>query len=807
MPNRASEPGSEPTGGRFVVTNVEVEGRDEIVVVEMPAFEPKPWSEDAVLGIVGAPVPRADAHNKVTGRARYTVDIKRAGMLHAAILRAPIARGRLTALDLTPALSSTGVRDVISCADLPDIKIAGLPLFDRVIRYAGQPIAAVCADSNEAAHSALRAVRAEYEAAPHAVTAEDAMAEGAPMVRGKSNRMDESPAVVERGDVEAALRESEIVIHRTYRTPVALHTSLEPHASVAEWDGEVLTIWESTQGIFRIRSDIAKAFGLPLNRVRVLMDYMGGGFGSKNSARAHVYVAAAFARRLSTAVRAVNDREAEQMDTGNRPATIQRVTLAARGDGQLTAIVLDAVVPLGIGGWDGGPSNIYHEMYACANVRTTETFVYINASAMSAFRAPGHVEGAFGLECAMDSLARKVGIDPLELRLRNYAKRDGRKDRPYTGKRLDECYRIGAERFGWAARGNGDARGEMVRVGRAAAANFVFGGGPLGASNSESLRRGFGMASQCWGTGGGPPAYATVRVNNDGSADVLTGSQDLGTGARTIFAQIAAEALGARLQDVRVTLGDTDRTPYTGNSWGSMTTPSVGPAVRMAAEDARAQLLEAAASVLKTTPDKLEARGSVIRVKRGRRSITFKALGEELGDVMIIGHGSRGPNPDGEAIHTFGAHFAEVEVDVDTGIVRVARIVAVHDAGRIINPALAESQLQGGIIQGIGYALFEERIMDSRLGVPMNPNMHDYKIPTLSDIPSIDASLLAGADIRANHIGARGLAEPPIIPVAPAIANAVADAIGAEVTEIPLTPWRVLKSREVGSGRREGGEK
>jgi len=304
------------------------------------------------------------------------------------------------------------------------------------------------------------------------------------------------------------------------------------------------------------------------------------------------------------------------------------------------------------------------------------------------------------------------------------------------------------------------------------------------------------MASQCWGTGGGPPAYATVRVNSDGSADVLTGSQDLGTGARTIFAQIAAEALGARLEDVRVTLGDTERTPYTGNSWGSMTTPSVGPAVRMAAEDARAQLLEAAASVLKTAPDKLVARGSVIRVKRGKRSITFKALGEELGDVMIIGRGSRGPNPDGQAIHTFGAHFAEIEVDVDTGIVRVVRIVAVHDAGRIINPTLAESQLQGGIIQGIGYALFEERIMDRRLGVPMNPTMHDYKIPTFSDIPSIDALLLDGADTRANHIGARGLAEPPIIPVAPAIANAVADAIGREVTEIPLTPWRILKGRE-----------
>nr|MBA3560533.1 xanthine dehydrogenase family protein molybdopterin-binding subunit [Gemmatimonadaceae bacterium] len=662
MLNRKSRSGNRPGAGRFVVTNVEVEGRDEIAVVEMPAFEPEPWDENAALSIVGSRIPRADAPEKVTGRARYTVDVRRAGMLHAAILRAPIARGRLTALDLAPALAIAGMRDVIASEDVPEIRIAGLPLFDRIIRYAGQPVAAVCADSDEAAQLALRAIRAEYEAAPHVVTADDALAEDAPLVRGKSNRMDDSPSVVERGDVDAALRDAEIVVHRTYRTPVALHTSLEPHASVAEWDGEALTVWESTQGVFQIRSHIAKAFGLPLNRVRVLMDYMGGGFGCKNGARAHAYVAAAFARRLNTAVRAVNDREAEQMDTGNRPATVQRVTLAARGDGQLTAIVLDAVVPLGIGGWDGGPSNIYHEMYACENVRTTETFVYINASAMSAFRAPGHVEGAFGLECAMDSLARKVGIDPLELRTRNYAKRDGRKDRPYTGKRLDECYRVGAERFGWAERANdADADRVVARKG-AEGGKFPIGGAPRRSANSTPPRRGFGMASQCWGTGGGPPAYATVRVNSDGSADVLTGSQDLGTGARTIFAQIAAEALGARLEDIRVILGDTERTPYTGNSWGSMTTPSVGPAVRMAAEDARTQLLEAAASVLKTTPDKLVARGSVIRVKRGKRSITFKALGEELGDVMIIGRGSRGPNPDGEAIHTFGAHFAEVEV-------------------------------------------------------------------------------------------------------------------------------------------------
>jgi xanthine dehydrogenase YagR molybdenum-binding subunit len=305
------------------------------------------------------------------------------------------------------------------------------------------------------------------------------------------------------------------------------------------------------------------------------------------------------------------------------------------------------------------------------------------------------------------------------------------------------------------------------------------------------------MASLVWSAGGGPPAYATVRVNPDGSVDVLTGSQDLGTGSRTVLAQIAAEALGARIADVRTVLGDTERLPYTGNSWGSMTTASVGPAVRVAAIDARTRLFEAAAELLagpEGAPDleQLDARDSVIVVCGTDRRITFAEVGEKLGDVMIIGQGSRGPNPENTAICAFGAQFVEVEVDTETGIVRVLRVVSAHDSGRIVNPTLAESQVEGGVLQGIGYALLEERVMDEALGLQLNPTMHDYKIPTMADAPRIEVVLVNGADVTANHTGAKGLAEPPIIPAAPAIANAVADALGVEPTEIPLTPWRVL---------------
>lgn len=750
---------------RFVTTKVEIEGREETKVVELPSRNPEPWAADADLHIVGQPVVRQDALEKVTGDARYTSDIQRPGMLYAAILRAPIASGIVTTLDLSPALVLPGVRGGITIDDVPEVKIDGVRLFDRTIHYANQPIAAICAASLALAESARRAIVCEIEPRPHAVTAKQALAAGAPLVKPHGNTHRSSPRVSSRGDVAAGLREADVTITREYRTPVALHTALEPHGAVAEWIGERLTVWESTQGIFMTRRELADAFGLPQSSVGVIMHYMGGGFGAKNGAPHSTYVAVALAKKLGRPVRCILDREGEQTDAGNRTATVQRVTLGARRDGTLTAISADVTIPLGIGGWLSSPGKIYHELYTCPNVRSSETFVYTNTAPMASFRAPGHVEGAFGLERAMDALARELGLDPLELRRRNYADRDQDKNRPYSNKRLDECYTQGAERFGWERKTKRDA--------------------------TSPKRRGIGMASLIWGAGGGPPAYATVRINRDGTVEVLTGTQDLGTGARTVLSQIAAEVLGAKVSGVRTILGETERLPFASNSWGSITTASVGPAVRVAAEEARDSLFEAAAGMLGAAVDDLESRDSEIHATSNDRCLLFRDVCEKLGDVMIIGQGSRGPNPDKTAIAAFGAQFAEVEVDVETGRVRVLRIVSAHDSGRIINPRLAVSQLEGGIIQGLGYALFEERVLDERLGLPLNPTMHDYKIPTIGDVPSIDAFFVNGSDTVANHTGAKGLAEPPIIGVSPAIANAVADALGVDVNEIPLTPWRV----------------
>jgi xanthine dehydrogenase YagR molybdenum-binding subunit len=782
VPSHDSTP-DVPRRGRFSVTTVEVEGREESKVVENPSLEPEPWDDDADLGIVGTPVARSDTVEKVTGRARYTTDERPRAMLHAVIVRAPIAKGRVSRLDLSNAAAARGVHGILTREDVPSIKLDGVQLFDQSISYGNQPLAAICAESIRAARAAAALVELEVVEEPHALTAAQALAddaplvrpqrsrerqpgEGPPEVRGGGNTPRNMPRIVSRGDVDRGLRSADVSITREYRTPTALHSALEPHGAVCDWIADALTVWESTQGIFNTRSDLADGLGLPLSRVRVIKNYMGGGFGAKNGAPASTFIAALLSRKLNRPVACILDREGEQSDSGNRPATVQRVTLGAKRDGTLTAIRLDATITLGVGGWLGGPAGIFNGMYRCDNVRTEEIFVFVNAAPMNSFRAPGYTEGAFALECAMDALARELKIDPLELRRLNYAENDQDRNRPYSNKRLDRCYAEGAKAFGW--------------------------GKPVEQPALPSKRRGVGMASVTWGAGGGPPAYATVRLNRDGTVDVLTGSQDLGTGSRTVLAQVAAEQIGARVEDVRTVLGDTERLPYAPNSWGSITTASVGPAVRVAAEEARRALFDAAAGFLDATADTLVAAQSVVSVRGSGKSMTFAEVCDRLGDVMIIGEGSRGPNPQRTAINAFAAQFAEVELDVETGQVRVLRVVSVHDSGRIINPTLARSQVEGGIIQGIGYALFEERVLDRQSGLPLNPTMHDYKIPTMADIPEIVVRFIAGADVVANHTGAKGLAEPPIIGVAPAIANAVADALGREVTEIPLTPWRLL---------------
>jgi xanthine dehydrogenase YagR molybdenum-binding subunit len=343
-----------PTGRTFVETVVEVEGRTERRIVEVPAFEPIPWEADAELGIVGARAVRMDAPEKVTGKALYTADIRRPRMAVAILVRSPIAKGTVQSLNVAAAKSVPGVLAVMGTGDAPK----GTRLFTGDISYAGQPIAAICAESYHIAASAAKALNPRVSAAPFAATFETATAKDAPLVRPKGNVHPKSPMIESRGDIEAGFKAAEVVIEREYRTPVQLHSAIEPHGAVAEWEGDRVTIWESTQGIFRVREQVAAALDIPQSRVRVIKQYMGGGFGAKNGAAAHTYVAALFARETGRPVRCVLTRRAEQSDAGNRPATTQRVKIGAKKDGTLTAIQVSADIPLGVGGWEGGPAQI-----------------------------------------------------------------------------------------------------------------------------------------------------------------------------------------------------------------------------------------------------------------------------------------------------------------------------------------------------------------------------------------------------------------------------------------------------------------
>jgi xanthine dehydrogenase YagR molybdenum-binding subunit len=411
-----------------------------------------------------------------------------------------------------------------------------------------------------------------------------------------------------------------------------------------------------------------------------------------------------------------------------------------------------------------GPSRM---MYRCPNVSTENTGVYTNLGPTKAFRAPGFVEGMVGLEAAMDELANALRMDPLELRRKNIPEIDQLEEKPFSSFPIDECYRRGAAAIGWERRTK------------------------PGVPTTGRYRRGIGMSSQIWWGGGGPPAYAEMLLNSDGTATVMTGTQDLGTGVRTILAQVAAEEFGLTLDQVSVTIGDTLQGPFGPGSGGSVTTGSMTPAVRGAANDLRNTLCNIVAQMLDVPEAELEIRGGTI-YRRDDALTSVREIMEKLGDVMLTGKGSRGPNPDDVSVVTSGAQFAEVEVDTVTGRVKVLKVVAAHDSGRIMNPQTFNSQIYGGIIQGLGYALTEQRIVDAGRGAVLNPDLEFYKIPTIADVPPIENILIDIPDVRANTTGAKGAGEPGIIPTAAAIANAVANALGVRVTDLPITPARVL---------------
>jgi xanthine dehydrogenase YagR molybdenum-binding subunit len=628
----------------------------------------------------------------------------------------------------------------------------------REPNYQGQSIAAVAADTSGQARAALALIDVEYDVLEPLLDPEEAV---------RRKQLLSEPRTHTRGDVERGFAEADAVVEATYRTQTVLHNSLETHQSVCEWEGDRLVVYTSTQYVWGIRNEVARKLGLPGDKVRVVCEFMGGGFGSKNGAGDYTFIAAELAKRTGRPVRCALTRREENVDSGNRNATIQRLRAGARADGTLTALAGDFVAALGWDGWLGPTAGPMQMLYACDNVHTVEYGARLNTPPMKAFRAPGFVEGTFGLECLIDELAAKLDLDPLEFRRRNHAHADG--DRSYSSKNLMQCYER-AEKH-WARRHEVRARSDAT------------------------WKRGVGMASQTWYGGGGPPSYAWIRLGADGRAQIVTAMQDIGTGTKTAMQQIAAEALGVPLERVAITVGDTSRGPYAAISAGSSTTPSMGPAVRAAAADLARQVIEIAAQRYDREERTLSLKGGNVVCSDGGTWPLTEVVGL-LESGQLLGKGARGPNPTGMSVMTFGAHVAEVAVDVETGEVRVERIAAVHDVGRVINPLGASSQVEGGIIQGIGHTLSEDRLLDPETGATLTQTLDAYKVPTIADVPEIVTELLDIPDRHLTNLGSKGLGEPPIVPVAAAIANAIRDATGADVRSLPITREEMLRALE-----------
>jgi len=729
---------------------------------ERPQGKEAPAAAAPEFKIIGQPTPRVDGRLVVTGRAKYTHDVFFKDLLYCKILRSPHASAEIVAVDLSEAQNLPGVKAV-------------LRLKDGRIKYEGEQIAAVAAVNEKTAEEAIKLIKVDYKILPYVITTEKAMADGAPRVHDSANV--EKINEYTRGNIDQGFGEAEVTFERSYKTAIEIHHPVETHASVAKWDEDELTVWDSTQAIFNVRDGLARELGIPETKVRVIKMYMGGGFGSKLGLNEHTVVAAKLAKESGRPVKIALTRKENSLCVGNRPSTQITIKGGAKKDGTLTALSLKNIT---CGGVDRGDesSEPLIDIYKCPNVKVEEFTVFTNTGAGRATRAPGHVQGTFALEGFMEELAAELGLDPLEFRKKNYtASNQGGTGIVYSSKGLDKCYDMGAQKIGWSRRNvkPGDGQGKK--------------------------RRGLGMASQIWWGGGVPGTLADIKLHRDGSVEAISGTQDIGCGTRTYMATVAAETLGLEPQDITVKIGDTAY-PWAPISGGSLTAPSVGPAVRDAALKAADYLRGLASAKLKASAaDIVLADKRLFDKNKPENSISFQDLIKGLRRQAVF-HGERGPMPAGFAYNTFGAHFVEVEVDTETGRISVLKHVAVHEVGRVLNKLTAESQVVGGVTQGISTALFEERVIDENTGKMVNPNLQSYKIATSMDMPEIVPLFVDLVDPRINNLGNKGLGEPPRIPSSAAVANAVYNAVGVHLREIPMTPDKVLKAlrgKEAGS--------
>ena len=739
-----------------------------------PSDELSPWTTTEV---VGTRVPRVDAYERVSGTATYPHDVTLPDMLHGAILRCPHAHALIKKIDTSKAEKMPGVRAVLTAkspgTDIPWYQRRGTAygsLFDNHCRCEGEEVAAVAAENPLQAADAIRAIEVEYEVQPFVIDDAAALEPTAPKVHESGNLVGE-PAVRERGDIAAGFAEADVVVERTYRTPCEIQAPMEPHGSVAKWDGNRLTVWDSTQGVYEIQESLARVLGLPMANVRVIGHYMGGGFGAKLELGKYTVMAALMSRTTGRPVKIFLPREDCFRITGNRPGNTITVKIGAKNDGTLTAIDYTSLGSGGAYPSGAGTSTMAAYLYRCPNLRTQDTTVCINAGRARPMRAPGFPQSAWALEQAIDELAEKLEIDPIAFRLQNLAENVQAGDGiPFTSNQLAACLEAGAEAFGW-------------KESRARAAD------------DGETRRGVGVAACFWGYSGGPPSTVIVKLFADGSANLNMGASDIGTGTKTWAAMIVAEELGVEIDRIQIEHADTATTQFATPSGGSETVPSDSPAVRAAAFEVKKQLLRMAAEQLEADVSELDLRGGrIVSSSDAEKTVAITDL-ERLGrQGLVIGTGYREPNPEDKATWPFAAQFCEVEVNTRTGESRLLRFLGAHDSGRVLNALTYDNQVFGGIAMGVGFGMTEERVLDRQTGKMVNTNFHDYKIPTMMDVALTHQSKpIDHPDNQFNSTGTKGLGEPATIPTAAAIANAVCNAIGIRVTNTPLNPTQLAR--------------
>ena len=756
---------------------------------DVPATEPPVWPINQDLKYVGKSHERLDGPAKATGRARYTADVQLPGMLYAKLVDASVPHAKVVSVDTSAAESHPGVRGVYVIEHVMGSAVLRDPSLEQtkypVVRYAGQPVAAVAATTPYAAEEAAALVRVQYENLPFVVDLDKARVADATLVfpgpadeegtaggGGGPHNVPQTgnvhgPAIKKVGDIEQGFKEADVVVEGRYMTQVQTHSALETHGVVADWKPDMLTVWASTQGTSSVREELAGYFRIPMSQVRVITEFMGGGFGAKFGAGNFGVAAAALSKKTGAPVRLMLDRKEEHLSVGNRPSSDQMLRIGARKDGTITGIHLVSYGTAGCGtgaGCSGPASNLYKY----ATLHTEENDVFTNAGPGTAMRAPGHPQGAFALEQSIDDLAVKLSMDPIDLR-----------------DRIDEHPVRKVER-------------QVVRE-----SDIWKSRNAVAAADHGPVKRGVGLAQSVWYRFVSMNSSAEVRVHRDGSLEVLSGVQDIGSGIRTVMAQIVAEQFGVPPEQISVRVGDTNY-PAGPNSGGSVTTLSLTPAVRDAAWQASQKFLADIAPAFGASAGDLEFADGQVRSKSGKlQGVPFRRAAAKMTTDQIAVQSKRVPDYDpGKYLTYGGVDVAEVEVDTEVGRIHVRRVLSVHDCGRPMNPAQVISQINGGVIQGISYTLFENRLLDPDYGLMVNPNLEQYKITGSRETPQIEVNLVE-AYIGQSSTDASGIGEAAgVVSIGAAIGNAVYNAIGVRIRQTPMTPAVVLAAlNQPASGR------